>query len=318
MSRLRLLLAIDIFQDRHVQAVADCVQDWADWERVPEQLPLPEMEAKLAGIDIVVGWAPAVLLARSKVRWYLCGSAGVDAYRGHGLAQKPGGFTICNAAGTMSIPIAEHAIAMMFSLVRRLPDHERKRQARMFLRTYEGGEVTGSTACICGLGGSGIELARRCAALGMKVIGVRRDAAHAHPVVNERYSLAELTQAVAQADHVFCTLPATDETKGIFNAAVFRAMKPGAFFYNVSRGALVDTAALTDALLSGHLGGAGLDVCDPEPPPLEHPLWHLPNVLFTGHSAGCSPQLSTRLCELFVRNLKNLRAERSLENIVSV
>jgi D-2-hydroxyacid dehydrogenase (NADP+) len=315
MSLPHIFVAIDIFQERHLEAIASCVNGWASWERISEQLPHAEQEKKLAAADIVVGWAPPNLLAGSKVRLYLCGSAGIDAYRGQGIESKPGGFTLCNAAGTMSIPIAEHAIAMMFALVRRLPEHGRLQQARQFTRIRNGGEVAGSTACICGIGGSGTEIAARCAALGMKTIGMRRDPAKSHPLIPRLYGLDQLNQAVAEADHVFCTLPASAETKQIFNAAVFDAMKPGTFFYNVSRGAPVDSAALTGALVSGHLGGAGLDVFDPEPVPSDSALWRLPNVILTGHSAGWSIKLADRLCELFVRNLNNYRAGLPLANL---
>src|SRR5690606_32698813 len=112
MDHCHVLLAIDIFQERHVQSVAESLRGWASWERVPDLLRLPEREEKMAMGDIMVGWAPAALLVKSRVRWYLCGSAGVDAYRGHGLGRKPGGFVLCNAAGTMSITRAEHAVAM--------------------------------------------------------------------------------------------------------------------------------------------------------------------------------------------------------------
>jgi D-2-hydroxyacid dehydrogenase (NADP+) len=311
-----ITISIDIFQDSHLRRVADAIEGWATWERIPETMPQEEKARRLAGTDIVVGWSPPELLAAGPVTHYLCGSAGFDAYRGHGLENKPGGFTFCNAAGTMSIPIAEHALAMMFALTRCLPWHETNRRDQVFDRCRDARELLNSRVCIAGTGGSGSALAQACLGLGMNVVGVRRDASQKHPVIQTLFPLSQLADAVRDADHVVCTLPASPETANCFNAGIFGAMKPGAFFYNVSRGVTVDGEALISALTSGHLGGAGLDVFDPEPVPPGSPLWTLPNVIITGHSAGWSDRLADRLCDLFVENLLNLRADRPLKNII--
>jgi len=316
MKPWHFLLRIDLFDETHLRRIDAALEGWATWERLPEGEETVLAE-RIGHADGVIGWAPAPLLAQGPVRLYLCGSAGVDAYRHHGLEEKAG-FTLCNAAGTMSIPIAEHALAMMFALARRLPEHRLHQDERRFERIRDGGELSGSTLCVVGVGGSGTELARRCRALGMKVTGVRRRAGEPHPEIAEIHPVEALARAVSAADHVVCTLPASRETARLFDAGIFSAMKPGAFFYNVSRGAPVDGEALTAALASGHLAGAGLDVFDPEPVPPESPLWAMPNVILTGHSAGWSSRLADRLCALFLRNLEHLREGRPLENVVTL
>lgn len=315
-GRPHILLAADIFRDEHVRKIAATADGWATWERIPEKLQDSHFAEKLARADIVTGWAPGRLLASSPAALYLCGSAGIDAYRSHGLERKPD-FTICNAANIMSIPIAEHALALMFALTRHILDYLKSQKAREFSRIPDGGELFGATICIAGVGGAGTELARRCDSLGMKVIGVRRDTRQ-HPDFSTIHPLTDLAAAVAGADHVVCTLPDSRETAHAFNTPVFAAMKPGAFFYNVSRGGPVDSNALADALARGHLAGAGLDVHDPEPVPADSLLWDLPNVILTGHSAGWSTRLPDRLSDLFVTNLLNRRHGRPLVNIVNL
>jgi phosphoglycerate dehydrogenase-like enzyme len=108
------------------------------------------------------------------------------------------------------------------------------------------------------------------------------------------------------------------ETRGVFDREIFSAMKPGASFHAVSRGSVIDFPALEEALQSGRLAFAGLDVCDREPLAQESPLWEMPNVLLTSHSAGWSPQLAGRLCDLFAENLQDIRHDRPLKNIISL
>ena len=119
-----ILICADILTPSHIEAIAAAVEGWATWEHIPQDASPDEFGPALARTDIVVGWAPANLLVKSPVQLYLCGSAGYDAYEGHGLHRKPG-FVHCSARGTMSIAIAEHALAMMLLFTRRLPEHMR-------------------------------------------------------------------------------------------------------------------------------------------------------------------------------------------------
>ncbi len=315
-SVLRVVLRADLLRDAHLDRIQEACRDWTRFERVSEAEDPWEVEGLILDADVLVGWAPPGALLDSPVRYYLCGSAGIDAYRHTGLENKPG-FLMCNADGTMTIPIAEHALAFMMTAERELFRHAVQQRDRVWKRIPGAGELHGSTVCIVGFGGAGRELAIRCRALGMRVIGVRRSKG-ADSAADAMFTPERLAEAVSTADHVVACLPGGVETIRIFNREIFAAMKAGASFHAVSRGSVIDFAALEEALISGHLKFAGLDVTDPEPLPPECPLWEMPNVLLTSHSAGWSPRLADRLCDLFVENLQNIRNGRPLRNVVSL
>jgi phosphoglycerate dehydrogenase-like enzyme len=141
---------------------------------------------------------------------------------------------------------------------------------------------------VVGLGGIGTEVARRAHAFGMTVTALRNSDRPGPPFVSRVGRSGQLLEYVRDADFVVNTLPLTDDTRGMFDAKVFDGMKQGAIFINVGRGATVVTAALVQALESGKLAGAGLDVVDPEPLPPGHPLWAMRHVIITPHVAADS------------------------------
>ena len=146
----------------------------------------------------------------------------------------------------------------------------------------------GKTMLIVGYGGVGSEVARRAQAFGMRIIAIRNSKADAPPGVARMGLPPDLPAYVCEADIVVNTLPLTADTRGMFDAAIFGAMKKTAFFVNVGRGGTVDTAALVKALQQGTIGGAGLDVVDPEPVPEGHPLWKTPRLILTPHVSADS------------------------------
>ena len=310
----QVVVRADLLTEAHIARLQESCRGWADFIQVSESTDIREVEAEILKATILVGWAPVPTLLDSSIQYYLCGSAGYDAYQGVGLESKPG-FVLTNAAGTMNIPLAEHALAFMFMATRRLHHHAGQQRDRKWSRIPDAGELFGSTVCIVGFGGIGIELARRCRALGMRVTAVKRSPG-AIDGVDEVFAPGELAKAVAGADHVVSCLPGGAETRGVFDREIFSAMKPGASFHAVSRGSVIDFPALEEALRSGRLAFAGLDVCDREPLAQESPLWEMPNVLLTSHSAGWSPQLAGRLCNLFAENLENIRHDRPLRNVI--
>ena len=152
---MHVLVAADIFRDLQLQRIAAAVEGRGTWERVSQTAPAAEHASALSRSDVVVGWPPAAWLASSPVRFFQLLSAGYDAYVDAGLDVKPG-FTLCNARGALSIAVAEHCIALMLALVRRLPLHVRDMAARRWERAaYD--EVFGATACIVGLGDIGTD-----------------------------------------------------------------------------------------------------------------------------------------------------------------
>jgi D-2-hydroxyacid dehydrogenase (NADP+) len=312
---MHVLVAVDMFQDRHLQRIAAAVEGGGTCERLAQTAPDVESATALSRADVVVGWPLPAWLVPSPVRFFQLLSSGYDTYVDHGLDAKKD-FTLCNARGALSVSAAEHCIALMLALVRRLPWHIRDMATTQWTRrTYE--EVSGTTACVVGLGAIGTEVARRCAALGMHVVGVRRQKEQGHPIASPVFSCDELRLAVRDADHLFVTAPENHSTVGLIGPAVFGAMKKGSYLFNMSRGSLVDEQELVARLRSGHLQGAGLDVSAEEPLPSSSPLWNMENVVITPHVAGRSSREPDRMCDLFLDNLGRFRRGEPLVNVVN-
>jgi phosphoglycerate dehydrogenase-like enzyme len=240
-----------------------------------------------ADADAVIGFCtPEVVAAGSRIRWIQVLAAGVERCVGiPGFAGR--GIVLTNMQKVAGPVMSEHVLAFMFGLTRGLASYvplqasgEWKDDAVPSSRMWS---VEGRTMLVVGLGGIGTEVARRAHALGMKVIAIRNSGRHGPPFVAEVGLAADLRAFAGRADVIVNTLPLTAETRGIFDAGFFDAAKRGALFINVGRGASVVTADLVAALADGRIGGAGLDVTDPEPLPPEHPLWRAPNVLITPH-----------------------------------
>jgi D-2-hydroxyacid dehydrogenase (NADP+) len=175
--------------------------------------------------------------------------------------------------------------------------------------------LTGKTLCVVGLGTIGHRCAELGAALGMRVIGVRRSP-RPTPPAEAVYAAKDLCQALGRADVVIIVLPGTAETAGLIGRAELAALPQGALLLNAGRGKTVDTDALVAALASGHLAGAGLDVVDPEPLPPEHPLWTMPNVLITPHTSGLHRTYTPEATAAFLDNLRRFLAGQELVGVV--
>jgi phosphoglycerate dehydrogenase-like enzyme len=168
--------------------------------------------------------------------------------------------------------------------------------------------LSDQTIGIVGLGAIGSEIARRAAAFGMTVLAV-------DPVNPSAWPMERLPELLAAGRFVAIAAPHTPKTERLFDAAQFARMKPGAYLINIGRGAIVDLSALVDALKSGHLAGAGLDVFEIESLPAGHPLWALPNVIVTPHIAGSSPRVSERHLGVLLENIRRFRTGEPLMNV---
>jgi phosphoglycerate dehydrogenase-like enzyme len=173
-----------------------------------------------------------------------------------------------------------------------------------------------STALIVGVGGIGAEAAKLCAAFGMTVIGVDARRADIPAHVTELHPADALDDLLPRADFVILTIPHTPETEGLMNAKRFGRMKRSAFFINIGRGKTTRLHDLVDALRSGQIAGAALDVFEEEPLPSDHPLWSAPNVLLTPHTAGFGPYLDDRRQEIIVDNAGRFVRGEPLRNVV--
>jgi phosphoglycerate dehydrogenase-like enzyme len=261
-------------------------------------------------------WPAEPLKLTRQLRWVQAGTAGVD----HLLCSDlPGrGVIITNSSGAHGDPISELILSHMLAFATGLNQAIRGQAARRHVQKAINKtkfELAGQTLCVAGLGDIGGTLARKAAALGMHVIGVRR-ASHPAPGVSQLYTPEQLTAALAQADHVALCLPLTDDTRHFIGAEELRAMRPTAYIYNVGRGASIDQIALIEALQNGVIAGAGLDVTDPEPVPLNSPLWAMPNVILSQHTSGMSPHNANRVTALFAANLSRYLAGEPLHQLI--
>ncbi len=279
----------------------------------------PDAAAKqLPRCTIAYGLPDLKLLPQAKsLRWIQLASAGIPAALCPIALEKK--IRVTNLAGLYGPTIAEHALALMLIVSRNLHVAERNQAAKKWDRSVMNRmrDLHGKTIAIVGLGNIGQNIARLCKALGMRVVGCRRTP-RPTPCTDRVYAADERKTMLAEADYVAVAAPLTRETDGMLGAAEFQAMRPGAIFINVSRGPVAQEAGLVDALQSGRLAGAGLDVFAVEPLPAEHSLWMLPNVVISPHYSGETVNNSRLPAERFARNLRNWLADRDLEGSVDL
>ena len=253
------------------------------------------------------------------MRWIQATSAGIGQFvRRNGYAERMPDTVFTTASGVHARPLAEFAALSMMAHARRLLHTLEAQRARRWER-FAGSDLEGRTVLVVGYGSIGRELGRFCQAFGMTVLGVRRDPGGTDPAsvhADELHAPAELPALWPRADYLVLAAPHTDETEGMLDAAALAALPEGAVVINVGRGALVDEPALVAALESGRLGGAYLDVFAEEPLPEESPLWGMPNVLVSPHSASTSDRENRRIVELFCENLRRWRAGEALLNVL--
>lgn len=261
---------------------------------------------KLLDCEVIFGHVSKNVLGRTdKLKWLHTQSAGVDAYLRPEM-NLGADVALTNSAGAYGIGIAEHLLATILMLMRRMPQYMdlQKEQKWEYLGLVE--TIYNSNVTVVGLGDIGGSFAAICKAMGAKVSGVVRSPRNVLPnCVDKLYSAEDLDEAIKGADVVALCLPGTAETSGLFGRERLMKMKKGAYILNVGRGSAIDPFALAEVLNEGHLGGAGLDVTQPEPLPAGHPLWTAPNVLITPHiSGGDSLDLTQDLIlDRFLQNL---------------
>ncbi len=279
--------------------------------------------AEIADADVLLGFCDeSILAAAVQLRWLQAYWAGVEDCVNSPRLQS-GQVTLTNGQRLGSPALAEHAIAMMMMLMRGLDLHHAKQLDGVWdpavgnpRNTFL--ELEGRTVLVVGLGGIGSQVARRAHALGMRVIATRGSRREG-PAYVEYVGLAdEVVGLAARADVVINTVPLTAQTRGMFNEVFFASMKESAYFISVGRGGTTVTDDLVAALTAGEIAGAGLDVTDPEPLPANHPLWSMPRVLITPHTAARSDRSLARLWLLVQENVRRYAAGEPLLSVVDV
>ncbi|NNE12082.1 MAG: D-2-hydroxyacid dehydrogenase [Ilumatobacter sp.] len=246
------------------------------------------------------------------LRWLQTFSAGTDHPIFATFLER--GVTVTNSSGASAPSIAETVMLYLLALGRDLPRLTRAQAARRW-EPETSRDLHGRRLGIVGLGAIGTEIARRAQAFGMEVVGLRRSVRGDE--VCETWTDDRLGELLGWADAIVVSAPLTDATQNLFDSGAFAAMRPGTWFVNVGRGEIVDEQALVDALLSGHLGGAGLDVFATEPLPADSPLWVLPNVIVTPHSSGTTDRSRRRSVDQFLDNFRRSTAAEPLHDIVT-
>ncbi len=276
------------------------------------------MKAALDEIEIAAARVPHTLLPQMpRLRWFQQWGAGADWLLQHPeLAERD--LIITNVSGIHAIPISEHILALLLALARRIPDAVHAQRAHIWQRQPMGEvfELAGKTMVIVGVGDIGARTAQIASAMEMHVIGVRRHPERPVPGVERMVGPSQLAEVLPEADFLVLTVPLTPETEHLIGEKALRLLKPSCILVNIGRGRTVDQAALVRALQEGRLGGAGLDVTDPEPLPPDSPLWDMPNVLITAHYAGRTPAYNARAMEIFMDNLARYTSGRPLRNVV--
>lgn len=283
-------------------------------------LPQEADPSRAADVEIGLGTnngarVAAFLDKATRVRWYHSLGAGVENLVGL-PAFRERGIVLTNNSGAMDIPIGEHVIAMLLAAAKRFYLY-RDQQRQGIWKEHGQRELHGSTLVVFGLGSIGAEAARLAAALGMRVIGVRRSSTPV-PGVERIVPPDQLADAVAEADYLAVCAPLTRATRGAVSREVIARMKPTAWIVNIARGAIVDEAALVDALKAGLIGGAALDALTVEPLPRESPLWSLENVIITPHSSNSSPNVRQRTLALVKENVGRFDRGEPLLNVVNL
>jgi phosphoglycerate dehydrogenase-like enzyme len=277
-----------------------------------------EMAAVLGDVEIAAALVPgALLVAAPRLRWFHAWGAGVDGVLSHPGAIESD-FLLTSSSGIHAIQMTEHVLAFLLAFARRLPDALRAQATRTWRRmeNAEVFELAGKTLLLVGLGAIGERTAQIAAALGMRVLGVRRTASGSLTGVERVAGIESLPDLLPEADFVVLITPLTPETRGMIGERELRLMKRDAYLINVARGGVVDEAALIRALREGWIAGAGLDVFEHEPLAPNSPLWELPNVIITGHYAGVTPAYDARAFEVFLDNLHRYSAGQPLQNAV--
>jgi phosphoglycerate dehydrogenase-like enzyme len=281
-----------------------------------EARSLDDLKQRLPEAEVLVVsglWRNALLDGAPRLRFIQSISAGVDQY--DAAALKARGIHLASAQGANEKAVAEHAMALILALMRRLPE-ARDNQARHHWRPMMSefarreDELGGKTLLIIGFGRIGQRLAKLAKAFDLRVIGLRRDAAAVGAHADSVHPIGELPALLPQADIVALTCPLTPQTERLINANALAAMKSSALLINVARGRCVEEPALIAALKEGRIAGAGLDCFADEPLAAESPLWNFPNVVITPHSAGETRRYEDNVLDLLLENLDRLWSNR--------
>jgi len=290
---------------------------------------------QIADADAFFGKIDPKLLARAKhLRWVQSPTASLEHYLFPELVEHP--CVLTNMRGLFSDVVADHVMGFVLCFARNLHVYLRQQMTGEWAPVGDQGYVANfasgpgtvmptdrahqhlsdCTMGLIGVGHIGAEILRRASAFRMKLIGVDPKTRHVPDVLDDVWPLERLPDLLHAADYVVIAAPQTPETTKLFRRSVISQMKRTAILINIGRGAIVDLSDLTNALQANEIGGAALDVCDPEPLPSDHPLWRMPNVIITPHIAAASPRIAERHLETLIENIRRfINGERLMTEV---
>ena len=312
---------IEVLHDASLLPTPNYIADHKGSHPVLDAAQQERWRGMLARADVLFDfdWFEPSLLRTNAPRatWVQATSSGL----GQVIARNgfdPQGLLLTTAAGVHSIPLAEFAVTGILYFVKELPLLQQIRAERRW-EQYTARQLAGMNVMVVGLGSVGRRTVASLSALGVAVTAVGRDGREYDvPTASRRGSISTMTDLLPSVDAVVLCCPLTDETRGLFGAEQFAALPEGAILVNIARGGVVDEPAMLDALTTGRLGGAALDVFATEPLPSESPFWQLENVIVSPHSASTVSSENHLITDIFVENLRRRLDGRDLVNVYDV
>lgn len=249
------------------------------------------------------------------LKWIQATSAGIGQFvKRIGYAEKTD-WIFTTASGVHARPLAEFSLMAMLMHTKNYLYLQQEKSVKHWQR-YTATELAGKTVAIIGLGNIGQEVAKLAKPFGMRVIGTRRNPTKEIEFIDQLYHPDELDTLLPEADYLVLAVPHTPETENIIQAKQLALLPKGAYLVNIARGAVLDESALIDALQSGHLAGAALDVFATEPLPPTSPLWDMDNVIISPHSASTADTENAKIVRIFCDNLKHYVNGEALDNVL--
>ena len=313
---MKVLVAMQL-NDEELKMLKSAAPEWEYEVKDPAKLHREDC----VGADIIVGTVSARCLeGLEDLQLLQLDFAGSDNYARLPLFQGEDAPLLTNASGAFGVTISEHMIGGLLYVLRNFAYYGAQQKQHAWDRSRISDLIYGKKALVLGFGDIGSNFAMRMNAMGCSVTAIKRTVVEAPDYVDSIHTMEDLDQLLPEMDFVACCMPNAPGTDKVINEHTIGLMKPGAIVMNVGRGRAIDYDALSAALYSGHLGGAMIDVTDPEPLPEDHPLWEAPGCFITPHVSGLSVQGDPhrRILDIVWRNLKNYHDGLPLENLVDI
>ena len=305
------VLILDPFCDKHLAMIRDTLGDDFALVKLSSECDEKILKDALKEAYIVIGEPPIEMLLNPEtncpnLKLVQMTWAGMDIYT-RSPHKFPDSIRLLNASGAYGMIISQYVLGMILALMLRFKEYQTQQENKIWKRRGPVQSLDGARVLIYGAGDIGSATAKRLLGFDAYTIGVCRDTSRVRPYFNELCTLDNSEKYLSDADVVVGCLPNSEETEGFLDYDKMKLMKKGAIVVNVGRGNFIDCMALNELLNEGHLWGAGLDVTNPEPLPLNHPLWENPRCIITPHSSGASfgnlPKTEDMICEIVCKNI---------------